>query len=237
MYFFVLIMTKGFNEKDFSDVMSEMKRLLLAGDKGQYNSNVKNQTVIRILHSYLVKSLKEKTGFKLKEEAKETDKVYIDTEVKLPGSHKLKNVDIAVIHKTAGPLMLISVKSLMSSITNNFTNDFEAAIGDATSLHERYPYLVYGYVIIFPKEVLKRDESYDLVYYEKFLRQINNREDEDDKPKKYERVSMVVGDFKSNPPRIIKENPSEKSLRIETFIDELCEILKQRYEMLGIVKY
>lgn len=226
-----------FDEHEFSKVMEGMKDLLLAGDKGQYNTNVKNQTVIRLLHDYLVRKIKQKTGFKTKEESSESDKVYIDTEVKIPGSHKLKNVDIGIIHKNAGPLMLVSVKSLMSSITNNFTNDFEAAIGDATSIHERYPHLVYGYVIIFPKAVLKRDETYDLDYYEKFLRMINGREDEDDKPKKYERVSMVVGDFKSNPPRIVKENPSDPGLRIETFIEDLCNILKQRYEMLGIIKF
>lgn len=224
-----------FDEKKLSNVMKEMRRLLLAGDKGQYNTNVKNQTVIRILHDYIVERLSERTGIKTLDKIKATDKVYIDTEVKIPGSHKIKNVDIAIIHKHAGPLLLISIKSLMSSITNNFTNDFEAAIGDATSFHERYPYLVYGYIIIFPKAVLKRDETYDLSYYEKFLRKINNREDEDDKAKKYERVAMIVGDFKSEPPKLVKEIPADTKLRIETFIDDMYDVLQERYEMLKIL--
>ncbi len=146
-------------------------------------------------------------------------------------------MDIAVVHKRAGPLLIISVKSLMSSITNNFTNDYESAIGDAISLHERYPYLIYGYVIIFPKKVLIRDETFNLDYYEGFLRKINLRVDEQDKNKKYERLSMIVGDFKANPPKLSSENPSDKNLRIETFIHDICEVLRERYEMLKIIKY
>jgi hypothetical protein len=227
-----------FDNEEFSGVMAEMKRLLLEGqtEKG-HNTNVRKQTVIRLLHDYLVKKLQEKTGFKLKEDSKEKDMVFIDTEVKIPGFHKVKNVDIAVVHKRAGPLLLISVKSLMSSITNNFTNDYESAIGDAISLHERYPYLIYGYVIIFPKEVLIRDETFNLDYYEGFLRKINLRVDEQDKNKKYERLSMIVGDFKANPPKLSSENPSDKNLRIETFIHDICEVLRERYEMLKIIKY
>ncbi len=228
----------SFDEKEFSEVMSEMKKLLLEGqtDKG-HNTNVRKQTVIRLLHTYLVNKLKEKTGFKLKEDCKDKDMVFIDTEVKIPGFHKVKNVDIAVVHKRAGPLMLISVKSLMSSITNNFTNDYESAIGDAISMHERYPYLIYAYVIIMPTEVLIRDETFNLDYYEGFLRKINNRIGEEDKDKKYERVSMVIGDFKANPIKLSKKHPSDKGLRIETFIEDICSILKERYEMLKIIKY
>ena len=227
-----------FDDEEFSKVTAEMKRLLLEGqtDKG-HNTNVRKQTVIRLLHDYLVKKLQEKTGFKLREECKEKDMVFIDTEVKIPGFHKVKNVDIAIVHKRAGPLLLISVKSLMSSITNNFTNVYEEAIGDAISLHERYPYLIYGYVIIFPTEVLIRDETFNLDYYEGFLRKINKRIDEQDKDKKYERVSMVVSDFKAEPPKLTSKHPSDKDLRIETFIHDICEMLKERYEMLKIIKY
>lgn len=228
----------SFDEDELSSVMKEMKKLLIEGQTAKgHNTNVRKQTVIRLLHNYLVNKLKEKTGFKLKDECKPKDMVFIDTEVKIPGFHKVKNVDIAIVHKRAGPLLLISVKSLMSSITNNFTNDYESAIGDAISMHERYPYLIYGYIIIMPKEVLIRDETFDLDYYEGFLRKINHRVDEQDKDKKYERVCMLVGDFKLDTPKPIKENPSDKGLRIETFIDDICEILKERYEMLKIIKY
>ena len=73
-----------FDNDELSKVMAEMKRLLLEGqtDKG-HNTNVRKQTVIRLLHDYLVKKLKEKTGFKLREECKEKDMVFIDTEVKI----------------------------------------------------------------------------------------------------------------------------------------------------------
>jgi hypothetical protein len=82
-----------------------------------------------------------------------------------------------------------------------------------------------------------RDETFDLDYYEGFLRKINQRVDEQDKDKKYEKVCMLVGDFKSDPPKIVKENPSDKGLRIENFIEDICAVLKERYEMLKIIKY
>jgi hypothetical protein len=77
----------------------------------------------------------------------------------------------------------------------------------------------------------------DLDYYEGFLRKINKRVDEKDKDKKYERVAMAIGDFKANPIILSKEHPSDKELRIETFIEDICAILKERYEMLKIIKY
>jgi len=48
---------------------------------------------------------------------------------------------------------------------------------------------------------------------------------------------MVVSDFKADPPKLTSKNPSDKDLRIETFIEDICEVLKERYEMLKIIKY
>ena len=47
--------------------------------------------------------------------------------------------------------MLISVKSPMTSIDKNVGSRFEEALGDVFTLHEKYPFCVFGFVYMIPK--------------------------------------------------------------------------------------
>lgn len=202
-------------------LLAKMKKIHQEGERQGYNEAVRTQKFIRLLHNWAIKQLK-KIGIK------ETDKIEILTEAKVPGYFKVKNVDILVQHEMAGPLLVISVKSLMSSITNNFTNTYEGMIGDVIGLHGRYPYLIMCHLFLIPKEVLKRHETFPIQYYSRLLDKINGRKDETNDIKKYERIALLSVDFKKNPPEIVKDIPPQPTLRIETFFDDIKLLYKDR---------
>lgn len=209
------------DKSELRKLLTEMKKVHSAGERSGYNEAVRTQRFIRMLHEWALSQLK-KAGIK------ETDKIKILTETKVPGYFKLKNVDILVQHEIAGPILILSVKSLMSSITNNFTNTYEGMIGDVIGLHERYPYLIMCHLFLMPKEVLKRDETFPIEYYARLLGKINGRKDETDDVKKYERIALLLVDFKQDSPEIVNNIPADKSLRIETYFDDLSSLYKDR---------
>ncbi len=212
------------NMADLQDTLKEMKNLHIAGRRGSYNQAVRTQQFIRKLHSYAIREF-ARVGIK------KTRDIDILTEKKILGSFKQKNVDILVLHKITGAMIIVSVKSLMSAITSNFTNTFEAMIGDASTMHERYPYLIMTELFLFPKEVLNRSETYPLDYYSNLLSKINKRQSQIDDNKKYERIGLVVADFNKTPLPTVYHSPKEsKDLYIETFFDDVKKIYEYRYE-------
>jgi len=209
------------DNKELCKLLMEMKKMHIEGERGDYNEAVRTQKFIRLLHDWALNQLK-KVGIE------ETEKIKILTETKVPGYFKLKNVDVLVLHEIAGPILILSVKSLMSSITNNFTNTYEGMIGDVIGLHERYPFLIMCHLFLMPKEVLKRKETYPINYYARLLGKINGRKDETDDVKKYERVGLLLVDFKKDTPEVVKEIPSDMHLRIENYFDDVAILYKDR---------
>ncbi|OIO40192.1 hypothetical protein AUJ10_03760 [Candidatus Pacearchaeota archaeon CG1_02_31_27] len=206
---------------ELTKLLAEMKKVHVAGEREGYNEAVRTQKFIRMLHDWALKQLK-KVGIK------DSKKIKILTETKVPGYFKLKNVDILVQHEIAGPILILSVKSLMSSITNNFTNTYEGMIGDVIGLHERYPYLIMCHIFLMPKEVLKRKETYPIKYYARLLGKINGRKDETDDVKKYERIALLLIDFKKNPPQVVDSIPDDKNLRIESYFGDIAKLYNDR---------
>src|SRR5688572_2976146 len=75
---------------------------------------VRGQGFIKFLHAYLQEDLKGR----LKPSAKRRG-VEVQLEPKIMGSHRAKDLDVAVIDPVNGPMMLIGVRSQMSSIGKN----------------------------------------------------------------------------------------------------------------------
>lgn len=216
------------NRSKLQERLAEMKKLRL--DKGK--ASVPNHSFIDMLHNYCVEEL-ERSGLN-------KNKSHIDVSIKnqIPRLDKPKEVDVCIKHKKAGPLMLISIKSLMSSITNNFTNNYEQMIGDVSLFHERFPLLVMGSIFLIPKDVAVfsgKSESYNLPYYSKLLSRVNNRKDYTDNPNKFERVAFLIVDFAKNPPQICDHIPADKNLRIETFFDKLVQDYQERNFALDVM--
>jgi hypothetical protein len=83
----------------------EMKRTYLADP----TVSVRGQTFINLLHDYCVDEL---SSINIPREK-------IFKEATIFGSHKPKNVDVAVIDKVNGPFIVIGIRSQMSSVSKN----------------------------------------------------------------------------------------------------------------------
>jgi len=215
---------------DLQNTLKEMKAMHIAGRRGSHNVAVRKQTFIRKLHSYAIREL-NRAGIV------EGRDIEILTEKKILGSFKQKNVDILVRHKISGALIVVSVKSLMSSITANFTNTYEAMIGDSSVMHERFPYLIMTELFLFPKKVLDSRETYPLPYYSNLLSKINKRQSQIDDNKKYERIGLLVVDFEKPIPEIYHSPKEDADLNIETFFDDVKKIYDYRYEDLLVTRH
>jgi hypothetical protein len=162
------------------------------------------------------------------------------------GGHYLKNVDVTLHASTSGPLLSVSLKSMLSSIEKNVNNRWEEAIGDAANMHARFPMLVFGYLVILPtvtrpiQRAGARAESSERIIAEdgtptalaaglmKKLSAARGRKSATDLPSYYEEIAVAV--FDANPPYALHPTfPSiESGLRIEEFFDRLVERYQER---------
>ncbi|MBN2020694.1 MAG: hypothetical protein JW749_10785 [Sedimentisphaerales bacterium] len=218
------------DRKDLQNTLIEMKRLYESDPK----KAVRSQEMIKLLHDFSVQELK-RLGISEKE-------VTIRTEARIFGSHKPKEVDVAVIHPQAGPLIVISLRSQMSSIEKNFANYYEGIIGDVISLHGKYPDLVIGQIYLLPKRTIIKDknghtrkESHDLEKKEPLFLRIANRKNGTDRMDKYEHVAFLAVDFLKNPPEVL-DIPKDPILRIEDFYDKLLATYQERNPFLDILE-
>ena len=133
----------------------------------------------------------------------------------------------------------ISLKSQMSSIANNFGDRYEALIGDATGLHEKFPFLVFGMLYLLPLNTNLgpvKGETPNFKKIEEYLITITNRKDFDDRSSKYEHFALLIVDFEKNPPKIISKYPKNKDLKIENFFDNLVDTFEKRTPQVEIRK-
>jgi hypothetical protein len=95
---------------------------------------VRGQGFIKELHRLLADELTDR----LTPAAKRAG-VRVVEEARLLGSHKPKDVDVAVIDKNNGPLVIVGVRSQMSSVGKNALNYYEGIVGECISLQDRFP--------------------------------------------------------------------------------------------------
>ena len=161
-------------------------------------------------------------------------------------TRKTKNMDCGVYLERGGPAMLISIKSPMTSIEKNMGSRFEEALGDVFTLHEKYPFCVFGFIYMIPKidhaknaAGKKYDRQPNFIKQERFLTTITNRTDTDRDFMKYEHLAYVVVDWDETPPKIVDSYPKNKDLSIWQFFDKMIATANERqsyapYSELGI---
>jgi len=154
------------------------------------------------------------------------------------GSHRPKDMDVAVIDPVNGPLMLIGVRSQMSSIGNNTLGYIDGIIGEAESLQKRFPMSIHGYVYFMPKEVIKpgkENEKVNHARYAKLLSTITGREGVDYNETRgiYDHLAYMVVDFNATPLSIedalVAAAVPGTDLRISTFVDRMVATYKERH--------
>lgn len=190
--------------------------------KASYSANptkaVRGQGFIHLLHSFCVTEL-ENVGF---------ERRYIREEVDVFGSHKAKKVDIAYIDPVNGPMIIIGVRSQMSSISKNILTYYEEIIGDCISLHDRFPMAVVNYVYLLPENPIKkgyREEPVNLARAEKLYSLITNRGDWRSTKDKYEHFAFLKVRFSSDPPLLLD---TREDLSIHSFFDKIRTTFLER---------
>jgi hypothetical protein len=238
-----------------SKTLQEMKSVYEdAIQRGQYTELIRSKRLIEMLHEFAVKELRKRVP---------SEWIYKDKP--LYGYPKTKTQDILIQPQqdsgknlSVGPLMSINVRSQLSSIDKNYDTLFERLFAEALNLHNRFPYLVLGYIYLLPKigyddkaakdKEVRFTERYNIEKYILSFLSIADRKDPEDVPWKYERICLLIVDFEQTPPVVIDNLQvfktqgliSEKfanffsfnTLSVKNFFDDLHKIMMERYYLL-----
>jgi len=195
--------------------LQQMKMIYLSNPE----ASVRSQSFINVLHDYCITEL-HRVGI-------DDSNFQIIKEATIYGSHKPKDVDVAVIENINGPQIIIGIRSQMSSVAKNILTYYEEIIGDCISLHDRFPMAVLCYVYLLPKHPIKEGlaESVNLERAEKLFERIAGRDDWRAAKDKYEHFAFLKVDFESEPPTLIDTIPL---LSIDKFFDNILKTYNDR---------
>lgn len=155
----------------------------------------------------------------------------------------------------------INIRSQLSSLSKNFDTLFERTFAEALNLHLRSPKLIMGEVYMVPLIAYDPDKierleiawkEYLPISYIPAFQALNNRKDYNDVEYKYERVCLLVIDFREDIPKIIHSSQdfideglmgkglaqkySMDNLGIESFVGDILSIYKKRHKSLYLLK-
>ena len=198
---------------------------------------VRGQEFIKILHNSLSADLRTC----LSKEALRR-KVVVQQEATIFGSHKPKDVDVSVIDPVNGPLMMVGIRSQMSSISKNILTYYEEIIGECISLQDRFPMAVVGYVYLMPLHPIKpgkESEKVDHARYSQFYDAITGREGQAYKDIRgvFDEFAYMIVDFEPEPP-VLRDDLLQPllghDLRISTFVERMISKFKRRHLFLDV---
>lgn len=194
-------------------------------------SAVRSQAFINHLHEYVVDELRR--------HGVDERRFQIVREARLYGSHKHKDVDVAVIHPLNGPQIIIGVRSQMSSVHKNLLTYYQEIIGDVISLHDRFPMAVISYIYLLPQRSIKeseRDERIDLLRAAQLFNMITDRPHHEGHKDRYEHFAFLPVDFDTDPPSLVEDVLVDfPNLRIDDFFDKILATYRERNIFLDIL--
>ena len=230
-----------------SDLLQEMG----ASYRADPVQAVRSQDFIQFLHRYIGTQLEARLtkfavrrGIKVvyKDETTVTDSKGITRTKKISEAHilsstKPKNVDVAVVDPENGPLVIIGVRSQMSSVGKNVLTYYEGIIGECISLQDRFPMSTHGYVYLHPLTSIKEGkeaESIDHKRYARFYADASGRTGPTWKTIRgvFDQFAYMVVDFESDPPRlcdkVVKASVPQMDLALSTFVDRIVSTFNSR---------
>ena len=190
---------------------------------------------------------------------------HTNPELKIQGFLKAKNQDIAIVPNKAligkatenfsenDKILSVNVRSQLSSLAKNIDTLYERTFAEALNLHLSYAKQVLGEVYLIPtheyddKAMLKNKVVFKKVSkiedYIRMFQAINQRGSADKDEYKYERVCLLIVDFRGTSPKLysdikslIKDGlVSEKTeltlenLSIDNFAEDLIAIYNSRF--------
>jgi hypothetical protein len=191
-------------------------------------------------------------------------------EIKVKGFLKSKNQDVAIIsderrvslsNETSvdnEKILSVNIRSQLSSLTKNIDTLYERTFAEALNLHLSYPKQCLGEVYLIPtheyddQAMLENKILYKSVSkiesYIRMFQAINNRQGIDREEYKYERVCLLIADFRQNPPKLygtIDELKKDglvsqdstvtlEKLTLTNFASDLLSIHKNRFRKKSI---
>ena len=216
---------------DINRLLGEMRRIYVADP----TKAVRSQTFIKILHAELVQDLQSR----LTEGASKRGVVTV-LEATIFGSHKPKDVDVSVIDPANGPLLMIGIRSQMSSVAKNALTYYEGIIGECIGLQDRFPMAVIGYVYLMPVHPIKEGKQHEVIDHARYSRMydaITGREGQAYKDIRgvYDHFAYMVVDFGADPPvlrnDLVTPHVGDR-LQISTFINRMIDTFKLRHVFL-----
>ena len=195
---------------------------------------VRSQRFIKLLHEYVGSQLESR----LTKEAKRRG-IKVKYEGKIIGSGKAKDVDIIVSDPDNGPLVLIGVRSQMSSIGKNVLTYWEGIKGEGSSLQDRFPMSLHAYLYLHPLNAIKEDKEDEVIdhkRYAKMYAHITGRSGQQwyDVRNRFDEFAYMVVDYNQDPPSlrddiVVEAVPKSKAdLSISTFVDRIVHKYNER---------
>lgn len=186
-------------------------------------------------------------------------------EVKIKGFLKSKDQDVTIIPDQRHLLLSetdsienekilsVNIRSQLSSLAKNIDTLYERTFAEALNLHLSYPRQCLGEVYLIPtheyddKAMLHNQVAYRSVSkiegYIKMFQAINNRRDVEKDGYKYERVCLLIVDFRREQPKLydtieeLKKDglvPQESTATLENltsrhFASDLLSVYRSRF--------
>lgn len=146
-------------------------------------------------------------------------------EIKIKGFLKSKNQDVSVIPikklvaltETGTPevekVLTVNIRSQLSSLGKNIDTLYERTFAEALNLHLSYPKQCLGEVYLIPtheyndkamvqNKVFFNKSPSKIEGYIRMFQAINNRRSDSGNEYKYERVCLLIADFRQNTPKL-----------------------------------
>ncbi len=199
---------------------------------------VRSQEFIQTFHNFIAADLRSFISAKATKAG-----VRVVEEAKIFGSYKSKDVDVAVVHPTNGPLILVGVRSQMSSVGKNVLTYYQDIVGEAISLQERFPMCTAGYAYLHPLRVIpwqRKNGSWtkaETPNHPRFAKMYAAIGDRDDRLYKhqtgsYDQFAYAVVDFQSDP-LIVRDDIVQRAVKnidlsIRTFVPRLVDTFYNR---------
>lgn len=223
---------------------------------------IRSQRIINLIHEYVKKRFVE-IGVS-------QTKIYpplgsTSPETKLKGFLKSKNQDVTIIPNKKQltltntdsleneKIVSINIRSQLSSLAKNIDTLYERTFAEALNLHLNYPKQCLGEVYLIPtheyddKEMLNNRVVYKsqsrIEDYVKMFQAINNRRETSKDEFKYERVWLLIVDFRLETPKLYeckeeliedglvkdKSNLTLENLTSKNFAEDLLNIHRDRF--------
>ncbi len=201
---------------------------------------VRGQGFIKTLHSFIANQIRAR----LTAEAIRAG-VTVEEEATIFGSHKPKDVDVSVIHPKNGPLMIVGLRSQMSSVAKNALTYYQDIVGECISLQDRFPLAVIGYIYLMPLHPIKvghEDVYIDHGRYAKMYNAISGRSGFDYKSLRgiYDQFAYMVVDFTNSPPTledsVVRSAVPKTDLSARTFVSRMIATYIERNLFLDYFK-